>query len=60
MPAVKTGMMPPPMPGMPAPMQPMGGMPPGGMPNPQQLGQVGAPRLVRADCFRLCVCVFSA
>ena len=37
MPAVKTGMMPPPMPGMPAPMQPMGGMPPapgmgGGMP----------------------------
>jgi len=28
MPAVKTGMTPPPMPGMPAPMQPMGGMPP--------------------------------
>lgn len=32
MPAVKTGMTPPPMPGMPAPMQPMGGMPPA--PNP--------------------------
>jgi len=33
MPAVKTGMTPPPMPGMPAPMQPMGGMPPApGMP----------------------------
>ena len=32
MPAVKTGMTPPPMPGMPAPMQPMGGMPP--MQNP--------------------------
>ena len=28
MPAVKTGFTPPPMPGMPAPMQPMGGMPP--------------------------------
>ena len=28
MPAVKTGMTPPPMPGMPAPMQPMGGIPP--------------------------------
>ena len=35
MPAVKTGMTPPPMPGMPAPMQPMGGMPPApGMPAP--------------------------
>ncbi len=34
MPAVKTGMTPPPMPGMPAPMQPMGGMPPSpGMPS---------------------------
>ena len=34
MPAVKTGMTPPPMPGMPAPMQPMGGMPPApGMPS---------------------------
>ena len=32
MPAVKTGMTPPPMPGMPAPMQPMGGVPP--MQNP--------------------------
>ncbi len=33
MPAVKTGFTPPPMPGMPAPMQPMGGMPPApGMP----------------------------
>jgi GH24 family phage-related lysozyme (muramidase) len=33
MPAVKTGMTPPPMPGMPAPMQPMGGIPPApGMP----------------------------
>ena len=32
MPAVKTGFTPPPMPGMPAPMQPMGGVPP--MQNP--------------------------
>ena len=38
--AVKTGFTPPPMPGMPAPMQPMGGLPPMGGPGsfPQPMG----------------------